>query len=81
MAIVPTDCDTGADCGKHGMKRNIGLLMLCAATVILGGCNGSISEPWVSGQQAEALEDERTRSAEHKRELERRLQRYASAYR
>lgn len=63
------------------MKRTIAALALGAATAILGGCNGQISEPWVSGQQAEALEGERTSSADQKRELAHRLQRYASAYR
>lgn len=63
------------------MKRALAALALAAATAILGGCSGQISEPWVSGGQAEALEAERTRSADQKRELTHRLQRYATAYR
>lgn len=62
------------------MNRTIAALVL-GATAVLGGCNGQISEPWVSGQQAQALEAERTMSADHKRELAHRLQRYASAHR
>ncbi len=63
------------------MNRTIAALVLGAATAVLAGCNGQISEPWVSGQQAEALEAERTMSADQKRELTHRLQRYASAHR
>ncbi len=50
------------------------------AILMLAGCSGSISEPWVSGSQAEALESERTRSAEQKKALRARLQNYAGAY-
>lgn len=63
------------------MNRTIAALALGAATAILGGCNGQISEPWVSGQQAQALENERARSADQKQELVHRLQRYATPYR
>jgi hypothetical protein len=63
------------------MNRTIAALMLCAAAAILSGCSGDISEPWVSGQQAQALEDERTRSTDVSRELAHRLERYASPYR
>lgn len=62
------------------MKRTIAALVLCAATAILSGCYGQISEPWVSGQQAETLEAERARTTDQRRELAHRLQRYASAY-
>ena len=50
------------------------------ALMILAGCSGSISEPWVSGSQAEALESERTRSAEQQQVLRARLENYAGAY-
>jgi len=50
------------------------------AMILLAGCSGSISEPWVSGTQAEALESERTRSAEQKKALRARLENYAGAY-
>ncbi|MDZ7829008.1 MAG: hypothetical protein U5K33_05815 [Halofilum sp. (in: g-proteobacteria)] len=47
--------------------------------VLLAGCE-PISEPWVSGEWGERLEDERTRTHDQKRELERRLQNYGDAY-
>jgi hypothetical protein len=50
------------------------------AMFLLAGCSGSISEPWVSGTQAEALESERTRTAEQKQVLRARLENYAGAY-
>lgn len=50
------------------------------AILMVAGCSGSISEPWVPGSQAEALESERTRSAEQKKALRARLQNYAGAY-
>jgi hypothetical protein len=59
----------------------IGLGSLCLAALAVSGCSGDIGEPWVSGQQAEALADERSMSADQKRELTHRLQRYAAAYR
>ncbi|MDZ7787793.1 MAG: hypothetical protein U5K73_06605 [Halofilum sp. (in: g-proteobacteria)] len=61
----------------HNLVRGaaIGIAMM-----MLAGCSGSISEPWVSGSQAEALESERTRSAEQKQVLRARLENYAGAY-
>lgn len=50
------------------------------AMIILAGCSGSISEPWVSGSWAETLESERTRTAEQQQELRARLEKYAGAY-
>jgi len=50
------------------------------AVTLLAGCSGSISEPWVSGTQAEALESERMRSDDQKQVLRARLERYADAY-
>lgn len=61
----------------HNLVRGaaIGIAMM-----MLAGCSGSISEPWVPGSQAEALESERTRSAEQKQVLRARLENYAGAY-
>jgi hypothetical protein len=50
-----------------------------ALLVLVTGCE-PISEPWVSGAWGERLEDERTRTHDQKRELERRLQDYGGAY-
>lgn len=49
------------------------------AALLFAGCE-PISEPWVSGRQAEALENERTRTDEQKQALRERLQRYGDAY-
>ena len=53
----------------------VGLVVLA-----LTGCSEPISDPWVSGQQAEALEAERSRGAEQKQALRGRLERYGGAY-
>lgn len=50
------------------------------AVTLLAGCSESISEPWVSGTQAEALESERNRSSDEQRALRGRLENYADAY-
>lgn len=52
---------------------------LALTALLLTGCE-PIQEPWVSGQKAEALEQERTRSAQQSQELQGRLQRYGGAY-
>ena len=62
---------------KHNCARGAALGI---AIMLLAGCSGSISEPWVSGTQAEALKDERTRTAEQKQVLRARLENYAGAY-
>ncbi|WP_070989862.1 hypothetical protein [Halofilum ochraceum] len=61
----------------HNLARAAGIGI---AILMLAGCSGSISEPWVSGSQAEKLESERTRSAEQKQALRDRLENYAGAY-
>lgn len=50
------------------------------ALALLGGLAGCepVSEPWVKGDR---LEQERTRTPDQQRELERRLQHYGAAYR
>ena len=53
---------------------------LALAAALLAGCSGSISEPWVSGTQAEALEAERTRTEAQHQALRARLERYGGAY-
>ncbi|MFP4252769.1 MAG: hypothetical protein ACLFRM_09050 [Guyparkeria sp.] len=62
-------------------QRNLRWATIAAALGLLVGCSGSISEPWVSGAQAERLEDERTRSTEQQRALRDRLANYGGAYR
>lgn len=52
---------------------------LVLAALFLAGCE-PISEPWVSGGQGEALEQERTRTANQSQELRGRLERYGNAY-
>lgn len=59
--------------------RAMTVLSGAALVVLLAGCE-PISEPWVSGQWGERLEDERTRTHEQQRELERRLRNYGGAY-
>lgn len=61
----------------HNLVRGAAIAV---AMMILAGCSGSISEPWVSGSQAEALESERTRSADNQKVLRARLENYAGAY-
>ena len=50
--------------------------------LVLGvtACGEPISEPWLSGGQAETLEAERTRSDAQEQELRARLRRYGDAY-
>lgn len=55
-------------------------LVALAAALLLAGCSGDISEPWVSGDQATALQAERTRTDEQQKELRARLERYGDAY-
>ncbi len=54
-------------------------LALVAATG-LSGCGQTISDPWVSGEWGERLEDERTRTYAQKQELQGRLEAYAEPY-
>ncbi len=62
------------------MRKRIHWALIAAAAVALAGCSESISEPWVSGEQAEALKGERTRTADQKQVLRTRLENYAGAY-
>lgn len=62
------------------IRYNPRCVVVAFAIALIAGCSGSISEPWVSGAQADDLELERTRSAEEKQMLGRRLARYADAY-
>lgn len=61
-------------------RHNLRWVMAAVAIALLAGCSGSISEPWVSGTQAEAVESERTRDADEQKVLRSRLMRYADAY-
>lgn len=54
-------------------KLNLWMAAVLIA-LVLAGCE-RISEPWVSGSQAEALEDERVRTDDQKRDLRARLER------
>ncbi|MEX2575138.1 MAG: hypothetical protein WD382_00630 [Halofilum sp. (in: g-proteobacteria)] len=55
---------------------------MAAVAVIAGvtGCGPSISEPWVSGEWGERLENERTRTDEQQQQLRERLAGYAEPY-
>lgn len=58
-------------------------VIIRAAAVLLalsGTACEPISEPWVSGAQAEALADERVRGADEKAVLRQRLERAGGAY-
>lgn len=52
---------------------------IALAALLLAGCE-HVSEPWVSGSQAEALAAERTRSEAQEQALRGRLRRYGGAY-
>ncbi|MDZ7786684.1 MAG: hypothetical protein U5K73_00645 [Halofilum sp. (in: g-proteobacteria)] len=60
-------------------RLNAMLAPLALTALLLAGCE-PVQEPWVSGNQADALEQERTRSAQRSQELRGRLQRYGGAY-
>jgi hypothetical protein len=64
------------------MTKPTNLRWALAGLAVAGvaGCSGEISEPWVSGTQAEQLEAERSRSATAQKALRGRLERYADAY-
>ena len=59
-------------------RLNAGILA-ALITLPLAACE-PVSDPWVSGRQAEMLEGERTRSPEQAQELRGRLERYGDAY-
>lgn len=61
------------------MKRATCGLIGAIAIGALAGCE-PVSEPWVSGEQAEALEAELTRTSEQSEALRARLQNYGGAY-
>lgn len=61
------------------MRRAIYSFVAAAVVLLVAGCE-PISEPWVSGEQAELLDQERTRSDEQKNALRERLRKYGGAY-
>lgn len=62
------------------MRKCTQWVLMVAGMVALTGCSESISAPWVSGEQAEALASERTRTAQQQQVLRTRLENYADAY-
>lgn len=61
------------------MRPRFRWLLATLLPAVLVACE-PISEPWVSGDQAEALADERARDEAQKDELRDRLERYGGAY-
>lgn len=61
------------------MRRAISGFIGAVVLGALVGCE-PISEPWVSGAEAERLEDERTRTEEQQQALRQRLNNYGGAY-
>lgn len=61
------------------MRRAIYGFVAAAVVVLVAGCE-PVSEPWVSGEQAERLEAERSRTDEQKAVLRERLRNYGGAY-
>ncbi len=53
---------------------------LLVAIAGLTGCGQTISDPWVSGEWGERLQEDRTRTYEQQRELQGRLEGYAEPY-
>lgn len=60
-----------------GVGYRIAVLLAIAG---LAGCGQTISDPWVSGEWGERLQDDRTRTDAQQQELQGRLEAYAEPY-